>query len=67
MKVPAGWWANTYPIRLAFAFLFADACDRSLDAALAHLERSTHLRPRKPITPKGGHPDYVNFNSGPFG
>jgi hypothetical protein len=60
-----GWLANSYPIPSAPTFLFADACNRSLGAALAHLERSTHLRPRKPIPPQGSHSHSIHLDAGP--
>ena len=54
---------NSYPIRSAPAFLFADVCNRSLGAPLAYFECSTHLRPREPVTAQLGNSGGINVYS----
>src|SRR5208337_112928 len=57
--------ANSSPIRLSSDVLFGKACNRSLCAPLAHIEGSTYLRPRQPVTARCKHAVSVNLSARP--
>ena len=58
-------WESRFTPHAYHQVAFLRGCNRSLGASFAHIENSTYLGPRKPVSAQLSHTDSINLDARP--